>query len=88
MDPGSDRYIRVQMHLKGNFLFVKCVNSSADEASEAPARTERERKEHGYGLAAMRRVAEKCGSILLVERRDGEFEVRSNLCLRREQGEK
>lgn len=77
MDPGAERYIRVEMHLRGNFLFVKCVNSAPEESAAAPSK----RPGHGYGMAAMRRVAEKYGSVLMAERTPGEFSLRSNLCL-------
>lgn len=79
MRPDEERFIEMQMSLRGNFLFVKCVNSAP--APDAQQDVQRSR-EHGYGMAAMRRVAEKYDSVLMVEQRPGEFEVKSNLCLK------
>lgn len=80
MDPDAARFIRAEMRLRGNFPFVKCVNSAPDE----PEGEERKpRPGHGYGIAAMRKVAEKYGSVLLTEHGLGEFTVRSDLCLQR-----
>ncbi len=75
---GTKRRIKVDMHLRGKFLFIQCVNS-------APAQEERKRRPgHGYGLAAMRAVAEKYNSVLVAERtRDG-FLVESDFCLNRQ----
>ena len=75
MEPGRERYIWVDMHLRGNFLCIQCVNSAPD--GKAP----QERPGHGYGLAAMRTVAEKYNSVLLLEHEKGEFSVLSDLCL-------
>ena len=75
MEPEQDRHIWVDMHLRGNFLSIQCVNSAPDE-EEA-----RERPGHGYGLAAMRAIAEKYNSALLLERAPGEFSVTSDFCL-------
>ena len=75
MSPGQERYIWVDMHLRGNFLCLQCVNSRpAGEEPEA-------REGHGYGLAAMRAVAEKYNSVLLIERTPSEFSVTSDFCL-------
>ncbi len=76
MKPDQDRHIWVDMHLRGNFLSIQCVNSAPDEKEEA-----RERPGHGYGLAAMRSIAEKYNSALLLERTPGEFSVTSDFCL-------
>lgn len=75
MEPGRERYIWVDMHLRGNFLCIQCVNSAPD------GKTPQERPGHGYGLAAMRTVAEKYNSVLLLEHEKGEFSVLSDLCL-------
>ena len=77
MRPDQRRYIWVDMHLRGNFLCVQCVNSRPDE--EEP----QEREGHGYGLAAMRAVAEKYNSALLLERTPNGFSVTSDFCLER-----
>ena len=77
MGEGEQRYIKADMRLRGKFLFIRCVNSAPDEAGERE-----ERPGHGYGLAAMRGIAEKYDSALVVERGPGEFSVMSDLCLR------
>lgn len=74
--PDRDRHIWVDMHLRGNFLCIQCVNSAPDEEEEP-----RERPGHGYGIAAMRAVAEKYNSVLLLERTPGEFSAMSDFCL-------
>ena len=75
LGPERERYIRVDMHLRGKFLFIKCVNS-------APAgEQQQERPGHGYGLAAMRAVAERYESMVVIDRAPGEFSVMSDLCL-------
>ena len=76
IDMSQERKIWVDMHLRGNFLFVQCVNSAPDEAGEPE-----QREGHGYGLAAMRAVAEKYNSVLLLERMQGMFSVTSDFCL-------
>ena len=75
MDQKRERYIWVDMHLRGNFLCVQCVNSAPDEPDT------RERQGHGYGLAAMRAVAEKYNSVLLPERTPRGYSVTSDFCL-------
>ena len=74
--PEKERYIRVDMQLRGNFLFIQCVNSAPDEDGQR-----KERSRRGYGLAAMRRVAEKYNSVLAIERTPGAYSVMSDLCL-------
>lgn len=81
LGPERERMIRVKMHLHENALFIGCVNSADDkQGGEEPDMDEGSRR-HGYGLKAMRRVAEKYDSILVIERRPGEFSVKSNLAL-------
>lgn len=92
MNPDEERYIRVKMHVGGNFLFIGCVNSvgSAMEdkkkLKDASAEESREHRRHGYGMAAMERIAEKYGSILKVDKSPVEFSVGSNLCMKQELG--
>ncbi len=75
MAPERERHIWVDMHLRGNFLCVQCVNSRP-EGEEPEAR-----EGHGYGLTAMRAVAEKYNSALLIERTPNSFSVTSDFCL-------
>lgn len=84
MNPEHRRYINIQMNLRENFLFIKCVNSTDDPPKDiSRADEEQLRSGHGYGLAAMRKIAEKYGSMLMIEQLPGEFEIKSNLCLSR-----
>lgn len=81
--PKQPRYIRLKMAVHENFLFIGCVNSAPDEQeADGSDAEERLRSQHGYGLEAMRQIAEKYSSMLLIERTEGEFSVRSNFSLR------
>ena len=83
MDPRRERYIRLKMDKHENFLFIGCVNSAPEEQEAEEYDTERRAlRQHGYGLEAMRRIAEKYSSILLLDRGEGEFSVKSNFNLR------
>ncbi len=84
MEKGRERYISLYMRLRANFLFIKCVNST-DSANGALEESKEERiaNGHGYGLAAMRRIAEKYGSILVISQLPGSFEIKSSLCLQK-----
>lgn len=90
MEPKEKKYIRVKMHVSGNFLFIGCVNSRAEEEKRkemeeaVSEESRREHRRHGYGMAAMERVAEKYGSILKVDKSPSEFSVGSNLCMKQE----
>ncbi len=83
IEPGKARYIRLKMDKHENFLFIGCTNSAADEQEgEGLDGEERVFRRHGYGLEAMRQIAEKYSSILLLDRGEGEFSVKSNFSLR------
>ena len=70
------------MSQKKNFLFIRCTNSAPDEQEEeALSLEEKARRRHGYGLEAMRQIAEKYNSIVVMERTDGEYSVKSNFNL-------
>ena len=87
MDPGQRRFIRLKMALHENFLFIGCANSAPDEQETTELTLEEKaRRQHGYGLEAMRRIAEKYSSMLLMERSAGEFSVKSNFNLRSSKG--
>lgn len=75
MEPDAERFIKIDMQIRGKFLFISCVNSAPDEPEQKEPRPG-----HGYGLAAMRRVAEKYNSVLVVKREPGRFTVMSDLC--------
>lgn len=78
---GMEKFIEIRMHVSGSSLFVGCVNSAPPE-NPAAAPVPSERREHGYGLEAMRRVAEKYDSVLKLDRGPGQFSVKTNLALR------
>ena len=78
MNPDEERYIRTEMHLQGNFLFVKCVNSASEKF---PGSVQEKKAGHGYGLTAMRNVAKKYNSVLLINSTEKQFEVKSCFCL-------
>ncbi len=83
IDPSRRRFIRLKMALRENFLFIGCANSAPDEQETAElSMEEKARRQHGYGLEAMRQIAEKYSSMLLVERSAGEFSIKSNFNLR------
>lgn len=59
---GERRFIRLNLHSKENFLFVKCENG-CDEGSLRVANgkyrsTKRDISKHGYGLKIMGEIAE------------------------------
>ncbi len=78
----GERRIKVDMHLRGKFLFIQCVNSAPDEEEH------KARPGHGYGLAAMRAVAEKYNSVLVAEHTPDGFLVESDFCLNKRGTEK
>ena len=80
--PDRDRHIWVDMHLRGKFLFIQCVNSAPDQEER------KARPGHGYGLAAMRAVAEKYNSVLVAAHTQGGFLVESDFCLNKKGIEK
>ena len=75
-DASKKRYIDTKMYINGNYLFIGCTNSSPDLEPEI----KRDRM-HGYGLENMKRIAEKYGGVLKIERASGEFSVKSSLNL-------
>lgn len=81
MEPGADRYIRVEMSVVKQFLFVKCVNSAPAPGENGEQAIEKHRPGHGYGLTAMRKVAKKYGGMLTVEQNGGVFSVKTSLSL-------
>ena len=75
-DAPENRYINAKMYINGNYLFIGCTNSAPPFKAEI-----KKDRTHGYGLENMRRIAEKYGSILKIDRTDGEFSVKSGLRL-------
>lgn len=78
---GMEKFIEIRMHVSGSSLFVGCVNSAPPE-NQAAVPALPEKREHGYGLEAMRRVAEKYDSVLKIDFSPGRFSVKTNLALR------
>ena len=82
---GERRFIRLNLHSKEIFLFVKCENG-CDEGSLRVANgkyrsTKRDISKHGYGLKIMGEIAEKYNGILSVQVHNGLFSVTTTLCL-------
>lgn len=83
----SDRkkYIRININQDDNFIFVGCVNSfdgniMFDENGDIITSKE-DSDNHGYGVSAMKMVADKYNSILKIESTEKEFSVMTNLNL-------
>ena len=82
---GERRFIRLNLHSKENFLFVKCENG-CDEGSLRVANgkyrsTKSDIGKHGYGLKIIGEIAEKYNGILSVQVHNGLFSVTTTLCL-------
>lgn len=73
----SKRYIHVQMYIKGKYLFIGCENSALNSGEDY-----KKNKMHGYGLENMKRIAQKYGGMLKVERDLSSFSVKSAFCLK------
>lgn len=80
MPAQADRFICIEMSVFNGFLFIKCANSMPPD-EDAAAEMKTHRPGHGYGLAAMRRIAKKYGGVLTVEATPGAFSVKTALCL-------
>lgn len=76
-------YIRLEIRKKHKFLFIECENSvdKKEVWEDRQTTVKNDRKNHGFGLEAMKAVAEKYASIIQIERDTDRFTVRTNLCL-------
>ncbi len=87
--PEGKRWISVQVRAKDGFLVVACRNArNGTQIMEHDGRflsTKRNARFHGYGILAMRQIAEKHGSKLNIEYNDEFFGVKTILKL--EEGE-
>lgn len=87
MPKESDRYLRLTINFDKNFLFISCVNSSCNMSENydpfSIPTSKEDKEKHGYGIAAMKKVAEKYNSILKIEALQGAFSVKTNLFLDR-----
>lgn len=83
MENRERAYIRLEIRKKQKFLFIECENSvdRKEITEDGQITVKDDRKNHGFGLDAMRAVAEKYASIIQIEREPGRFTVRTNLCL-------
>lgn len=77
MKPTDRRYIHLKMYLKGNFLVVSCKNSALPEDGASYKYEESPIRSHDYGIANMRRIAEKYNSTLKIDRTDSSFSLMS-----------
>lgn len=75
-DASKKRYINTKMYINGNYLFIGCTNSAPRSEPEA-----KKDRTHGYGLENMKRIAEKYGGIVKIDRLNGEFSIKSGLHL-------
>lgn len=72
--PDGDRWLRIQLYQKENFLIVSCTNAALLQSSEGYLRSVKE-GDHGYGIRIMRTIAKKYGSTLKTERKDCSFSI-------------
>ena len=81
----GQRIIRLNLHSKGNFLFVKCENSCNEDnlriTNGKYKSSKKNSDRHGYGLKIINGIAEKYNGILSVQVRGGFFAVTTTLCL-------
>ena len=81
----EQRIIRLNLHSKGNFLFIKCENSCNEDnlriTNGKYKSSKKNSDRHGYGLKIINGIAEKYNGILSVQVRGGFFAVTTTLCL-------
>ena len=81
----GQRIIRLNLHSKGNFLFIKCENSCNEDnlriTNGKYKSSKKNSDRHGYGLKIINGIAEKYNGILNVQVRGGFFAVTTTLCL-------
>ena len=81
----GQRVIRLNLHSKGNFLFIKCENSCNEDnlriTNGKYKSSKKSSDRHGYGLKIINGIAEKYNGILNVQVRGGFFAVTTTLCL-------
>lgn len=83
--PEGQRWIRLRMGIyKDIGLFVSCENTFLESRLKVNGEeilSSKGGKDHGFGLRAMRRVAQKYNSVLRVSHKDGVFKVGTCLSL-------
>lgn len=79
---GADRFIRLDLAVRGELLILSCSNSAPPRASGAPFATSKpDPGSHGLGIPAMRRVAGAYGGALDLAQQGGVFTLRAVLHL-------
>ena len=82
---GGERFIRFQMWQENGTLLITCENSYEGSLRKKEngeyATTKPNPFGHGYGISAMRAVAEKYGSVLKIDADGGIFSVKTVLLL-------
>ena len=82
---GQSRFLYLQIHQNGEFLLISCKNSIAKrvvaDENGSFISTKKDHTRHGYGLGAMKLIAEKYGSVLKIDVTENEFVVKTNLHL-------
>lgn len=85
MEDTGKAYIDITISKHNKFLFIECINSVDMKESKPKyhewVTTKKNVREHGYGIPLMEQIADKYAGIIQIERREGEFVVRTNLCL-------
>lgn len=82
----SQRYIRLHIHLKGNFLFFSCQNSCDVSLLHYAGRELLTTKtegtaSHGLGISIMKSISSKYNGAFRTEASENRFTVSVNLCL-------
>ncbi len=78
IDTGQKRYIHAKMYINGKYLFIGCENSAPGSGEAAVKKG----KTHGYGLENMKRIVQKYGGMLHIERKNSSFALKSDFCLK------
>lgn len=82
---GEQRYIRVNLRIRNGYLAILCENSYdgvlAFDEEQHMISTKPSPQSHGFGMAQMRTVAERYGSVLDVKYTDKVFTVQTALFL-------
>lgn len=79
VDASEKRYIKTKMYIKGNYLFIGCANSAHHPEAEA-----KKSRTHGYGLENMKRIAEKYGGVVKIDRDNTSFSLKSGFYMKKE----
>ncbi len=87
--PEGNRWVAAQVHCKEGFLVISCRNARRGALLQQEGRflsTKRDTRFHGYGMLAMRKIAERHGSKLNIDYDDTSFSVRTILPLEGPEG--